>query len=156
MNMNYSTIQEGVLMKKCLHCSFENQDNACFCAKCGNKLSEKKVCPHCHNEIDNSEAIYCLKCGKKLNESEKAETVIHPSHANEKRRKLDLVSMSLLFGVVLLSLLFIMLPIFTIKIPLSDGITMNESKSIFYFFYDFLNEGKILLEGSMLTSHYTG
>lgn len=156
MNMNYSTIQEGVLMKKCLHCSFENQDNACFCAKCGNKLSEKKVCPHCHNEIDNLEAIYCLKCGKKLNESEKAETVIHPSYANEKRRKLDLVSMSLLFGVVLLSLLFIMLPIFTIKIPLSDGITMNESKSIFYFFYDFLNEGKILLEGSMLTSHYTG
>lgn len=120
MNLNYSTIQEGVLMKKCLHCSFENQDNACFCAKCGNKLSEKKVCPHCHNEIDNLEAIYCLKCGKKLNESEKAETVIHPSHANEKRRKLDLVSMSLLFGVVLLSLLFIMLPIFTIKIPLSD------------------------------------
>jgi len=77
-------------MKKCSYCSFENQDDAKFCGKCGNRFSEKQVCSNCHKEIDNQEVIYCPNCGTKLDGTKKVETVVHKS--NPEKRNCQITS----------------------------------------------------------------
>jgi uncharacterized membrane protein YvbJ len=51
---------------KCPKCRFENEEDAIFCRKCGNKL--EVVCPKCaRNLAPDSE--FCDKCGYSLKES---------------------------------------------------------------------------------------
>lgn len=144
-------------MKKCSYCSFENQDDAKFCGKCGNRFSEKQVCSNCHKEIDNQEVIYCPNCGTKLDGTKKVETVVHKSNLEKRKKILELISTSLLFGVIVLSALFIMLPFFKVSMRASSGFTsvkIGQSKSIFYFFGEILKDLESAISGKALTPVY--
>ena len=51
---------------KCPKCGFDNQEDALFCAECGEKLSKEKLfCPECNSE-NEANAKHCTKCGALL------------------------------------------------------------------------------------------
>ena len=54
-------------MKLCRECNVTyDNDEICFCYKCGSKLDNVNICPKCHTE-NNLDFAFCAKCGTKLN-----------------------------------------------------------------------------------------
>lgn len=47
----------GISMKKCPKCNFENEDDAIFCAECGESLPEKEIAPKSNNMFNTIMAV---------------------------------------------------------------------------------------------------
>jgi len=63
-------------MKKCNSCKETNEDNAKFCIKCGDQLSNfTPLCPNCKSVINPGD-VFCIKCGKKIIKSKSKQKVV--------------------------------------------------------------------------------
>ncbi|MCD8294491.1 MAG: zinc ribbon domain-containing protein [Clostridia bacterium] len=52
-------------MKQCNRCGFTTDDDANFCPKCGNALSQVKRCPYC-GSVTTAESNFCPSCGARI------------------------------------------------------------------------------------------
>ena len=77
-------------MKLCRKCNVTyDNDEICFCYKCGSKLDNVNICPKCHTE-NNLDFAFCAKCGTKLNDNNGslASAMVSPVQINEKSRNI--------------------------------------------------------------------
>lgn len=153
-------------MIKCSKCSFENEDNANFCASCGKPLDEEKAiqnennqeyeCPKCGHRFVGKQK-YCSECGLEFNWPEgnydsipvkvkdhksdkkpvKNSNISKPKEQNGEYGLFDIIAHAVSIGAVLLALIGVWLN--AVNIPgLGDILKMDVS---FWFdtFWDGIN-----------------
>lgn len=60
------------IMKKCINCGIEYNDETHFCTKCGEPLLAENACPKCGKSV-SIEDTYCGNCGHKIEKEFKCE-----------------------------------------------------------------------------------
>ncbi len=99
----------------CSKCGAENEDNAVFCTRCGEKFNKtssqtnEKICPNCNLKND-IESEFCEKCGTQLKENNNTnDSYQSPIQLNNRESKFDL--RTLLITSVVIAITYIILEI---------------------------------------------
>ena len=98
----------------CSKCGAENEDEALFCNKCGEKFNKnssqptEKICPKC-NEKNEIESDFCEKCGTKLDNNHTDNSYKSPIQISNRETKFDL--RTVLVTSVVIALTYIILEV---------------------------------------------
>ncbi|MDR2828116.1 MAG: zinc-ribbon domain-containing protein, partial [Acholeplasmatales bacterium] len=131
-------------MKFCENCGNEIvKDNATFCGKCGSRVGVLK-CKNCGETLSKDE-VFCTNCGQRVDENKAEEKAVIskkvPSNNSDNGKTKKLIFWIISIFVVSLSLLFVLISIFSNWIGYSN-IVINEYTHtvINYSIYDELIE----------------